>query len=256
MAKLDIYQFPCLADNFGVLIHDAAAGVTASIDAPDTGAVRAALAKTGWPLTHILTTHHHSDHVDGNLELQKETRSTIVGPKTESAKIPGISVKVSGGDSYRLGGFEVKVLDTPGHTLGHISYWLPEAKVVFVGDTLFALGCGRILEGDPEMMWTSLQRLAALPPETSFYCGHEYTQANARFCLTIEPGNPALVARAAEIDALRAAGKPTLPSTIGAELATNVFLRARSPEIRNRLAMPDALDWAVFAEIRARKNKG
>ena len=256
MAKLDIYQFLCLSDNFGVLIHDNAAGVTASIDAPDAAAVRAALAKTGWKLTHILTTHPHADHVDGNLELKNETKCLIVGPKGEADKIPGIDIKVGGGDKYQLGSFEAKVLDTPGHTLGHISYWFPEAKVAFVGDTLFALGCGRILEGDPKMMWDSLQRLAALPPETAFYCGHEYTQANARFNLTIEPGNAALVARSKEIDALRSAGKPTLPSTIGAELATNVFLRAQSPEIQTRLAMLDEQEWKVFAEIRARKNRG
>lgn len=256
MAKLDIYQFPCLSDNFGVLIHDDAAGVTASIDAPDAAAVRAALAKTGWKLTHILTTHHHADHVDGNLELKNETKCTIVGPKGEAEKIPGIDIKIGGGQSYMFGGFEAKVLDTPGHTLGHISYWFPEAKVAFVGDTLFSLGCGRILEGDPEMMWGSLQRLAALPPETAFHCGHEYTEANARFCLTIEPGNAALVARAAEVRALRAAGKPTLPSTIGAELEANAFLRPHSTEVRQRLGMTDAAAWEVFAEVRARKNKG
>lgn len=256
MAKLDIYQFPCLSDNFGVLIHDAAAGVTASIDAPEAAAVRTALAKTGWKLTHILTTHHHADHVDGNLELKTETKCTIVGPKGEADKIPGIDIKIGGGQSYMLGGFEAKVLDTPGHTLGHISYWFPDAKVAFVGDTLFSLGCGRILEGDPKMMWGSLQRLAALPPETAFHCGHEYTEANARFCMTIEPGNVALVARAAEVKALRAAGQPTLPSTIGAELAVNAFLRPQSQEIRQHLGMMDKADWEVFAEIRARKNKG
>jgi len=255
MAELKLHQFPCRSDNFGVLIHDPAAGVTASIDAPETAAVRKALADTGWKLTHIFTTHHHADHTDGNLELKTLTGCTIVGPRGESGKIPGIDSVMGGGEMLSFGGHQAKVLDTPGHTLGHISLWFEEAKVAFVGDTLFSLGCGRIIEGDPQMMWTSLGRLMALPPDTSFHCGHEYTEANARFALGIEPGNTALQARAAEVKALRAAGKPTLPSTIGAELAANPFLRPHSPEIRQRLGMAGKPDWQVFAEIRERKNK-
>ena len=255
MSALKIHQFACRTDNFGVLVHDERSGLTASIDAPEASAVRRALAETGLRLTHILTTHHHVDHVEGNLELKSETGCSIVGPKGEAEKIPGIDVLIGGGETFRLGDSEAKVLDTPGHTLGHISFWFSAAKVAFVGDTLFAIGCGRIIEGNPQMMWNSLQKLAALPPETSFHCGHEYTEANARFALTIEPGNSALAARAAEITTLRAAGKATLPSRIDVELATNPFLRPQSTEIRKRLAMEDKVDWQVFAEIRERKNK-
>jgi len=255
MPALQLHQFPCRSDNFGVLIHDATAGLTASIDAPETAAVQMALQQTGWKLTHIFTTHHHSDHTDGNLELKSATGCTIIGPRLESAKIPGIDSVVGGGETLSFGDHKAKVLDTPGHTLGHISLWFEAAKVAFVGDTLFSLGCGRIIEGDPQMMWASLKKLMALPADTSFHCGHEYTEANARFALTIEPENAALQARVTEVKALRAAGRPTLPSTIGAELAANPFLRPHSPAIRKRLGLEDKADWQVFAEIRERKNK-
>jgi hydroxyacylglutathione hydrolase len=256
MIALQAHQFPCRSDNFGLLLRYAADGSAVAIDAPETAASAWRMAETGWKLTHLLVTHHHADHVEGNLDIKADTGCKIIGPKLEAARIPGIDTLIGGGERLKLGGHTVDVIDTPGHTLGHISYWFPEAKIACVADTLFSLGCGRILEGDPEMMWASLQKLAALPPETTFYCGHEYTQANARFALGIEPGNAALVARAAEVDALRAAGKPTCPSTIGAELAVNPFLRPHSPEIRQRLGMQDAPDWKVFAEIRERKNRG
>lgn len=255
MAVLQIHQFPCLSDNFGVLVHDPKSKATASIDAPEADPVRKALAETGWRLTHILTTHHHADHVGGHLALKSETGCSIVGPRNEAEKIPGIDLQVGEGDVCRLGDVELKVLDTPGHTLGHVSYWSPAAKVAFVGDTLFSLGCGRVIEGTPKMMWASLGKLMALPPETSFHCGHEYTVANATFALTVEPGNKALQARAAEARQLRAEGKPTLPSTIGAELAANPFLRAASPEIRKVVGMEGKADWEVFAEVRERKNR-
>jgi len=255
MSALKIHQFACRSDNFGVLIHDEASGLTASIDAPEAAAVQQALKQTGWRLTYILTTHHHGDHVDGNLELKSATGASIIGPRGEAAKIPGIDTLVGGGETVAFGSLQASVLDTPGHTLGHISYWFEDATVAFVGDTLFSLGCGRVIEGDPQMMWASLRTLMQLPAETSFHCGHEYTEANARFALGIEPGNSALQTRAAEVSALRAAGKPTLPSTIGAELAANPFLRPQSPEIRQRLGLVDKPDWQVFAEIRDRKNK-
>jgi len=255
MAKLEIHQFPCLSDNYGVLIHDAAAGLTASIDAPSAAEVKAALAEKGWKLTHILTTHHHHDHTDGNTELKAETGCTIIGPRAEAAKVPGIDTQVGEGDTFRFGSFEVRVYDTPGHTNGHISYWFPEAKVAFVGDTIFALGCGRVIEGDNKMMWESLAKLIELPTDTMLYCGHEYTLANAKFALTIEPDNGALTARAAEIERLRADGKPTLPTRLGDELATNPFLRPREAGIRKRLGMETAADWEVFGEIRERKNR-
>lgn len=256
MSSLQIHQFPCLSDNFGVLIHDPAANLTAAIDAPKAEAVGAALAAKGWTLTHILTTHHHADHTDGNLALKAKTGCTIVGPKAEAQRIPGIDTRVGQGDSFMFGSFKVEVLDTPGHTAGHITYYIPAAKVAFVGDTLFAVGCGRVIEGDMRMMWNSLKKLIALPPETAIYCGHEYTQSNIKFALTIEPGNAALQKRAAEVDALRVAGKPTLPTTMAKELATNVFLRVASAEIQERLAMQGRDDWEIFGEIRERKNRG
>lgn len=256
MAKLDIHQFPCLSDNYGVLIRDAEAGVTAAIDAPDANQVAAALKAKGWRLTHILTTHHHGDHTAGNLPLKAETKCTIIGPRGEAAKVPGIDSQVGEGDTFKFGSFEVRVLDTPGHTAGHISYWIPSASVAFVGDTLFAIGCGRVIEGNAQMMWASLQKLMALPKETRVYCGHEYTQANAKFALTIEPENAALVQRAKEVDQLRAAGKPTLPTSIGIELETNPFLRPNVSAIQQRLGMVGKPEWQIFGEIRERKNRG
>lgn len=256
MAKLDIHQFPCLSDNYGVLIRDAEAGVTAAIDAPDAGQVAAALKEKGWRLTHILTTHHHGDHTAGNLPLKAETKCTIIGPRGEAAKVPGIDTQVGEGDTFKFGSFEVRVLDTPGHTAGHITYWIPSAGVAFVGDTLFAIGCGRVIEGNAQMMWSSLEKLMALPKETQVYCGHEYTQANAKFALTIEPENAALQKRAKEVDQLRAAGKPTLPTNIAIELETNPFLRPSAPAIQQRLGLVGKPEWQIFGEIRERKNRG
>ena len=255
MSKLEIFQFPCLSDNYGVLIHDAAKNVTASIDAPTAESVTAALRRKGWTLTHILTTHHHADHTDGNLALKAATGCTIVGPKAEAAKIPGIDTQVREGNSFSFGAFEVRVLDTPGHTAGHISYWIPEAEVAFVGDTVFALGCGRVIEGTMEMMWGSIAKIAKLPPQTKLYAGHEYTAANAKFALTIDPGNVALQKRSAEIATLRAAGQPTLPTRVDVELATNPFMRPQDKALRKHLGMDTAQDWQVFGEIRERKNR-
>jgi hydroxyacylglutathione hydrolase len=255
MPQLDIHQFPCLSDNYGVLIRDTVTGLVAAIDAPHAGQVEAALAAKGWTLTHILTTHHHADHTDGNLALKEKHRCTIIGPRAEAAKIPGIDTQVGQGDSFHFGETEVRVLDTPGHTLGHISYWMPQAHVAFVGDTMFALGCGRVIEGTMEMMWSSLAKLIALPPATVIYAGHEYTLSNAKFAITIEPENAALQARMTEIESLRAAGRPTLPTRLDVELATNPFLRVTSPAIRARLGLAGAKDWQVFAEVRERKNR-
>ena len=254
MAALQFHQFPCLSDNYGVLVHDPDSGDTASIDAPETSAVKNALSETGWQLTHILVTHHHADHTQGIGDLKSETGCEVIGPKDEANKIVGLDKTVSDGDQFRFGGDQVDVILTPGHTLGMVNYHFTGNGVVFTGDTLFALGCGRVFEGDKTMMWNSLTKLMQLPRDTVVYCGHEYTQANATFALTVDPDNEALKQRAVEIDELRATGQPTLPTTIGLELATNPFLRANDPGIRAHLDMESATDSDVFAEIRTRKD--
>jgi len=251
-----VYQFPCLKDNYGVLIYDAKTGAAASIDAPDGAAVIAAAKEKGWKLTDVLVTHHHWDHTQGIPELRAAFPGLrVVGPAKEAARIAGLDAEVSEGDFVKVGSIEAKVIETPGHTLGHIVYWFEEDEVAFCGDTLFALGCGRAFEAPPPVLWESLCKLAALPGETQVYCGHEYTQANAKFALTIEPGNLMLQSRAAHIYALRAEGKPTVPTTIALELATNPFLRADEPGVREGVAMPDAEPADVFAELRERKNR-
>ena len=230
MAALKFYQFPCLSDNYGVLVHDPDSGDTASIDAPDANAVETALQENGWALTHILVTHHHWDHTQGIAELKSKYNCRVIGPEVEASKIDMLDETKNDGDQFTFGGETVNVISTPGHTIGMINFHFPESGTVFTGDTLFALGCGRIFEGDANMMWESLSKLAKLPPETVVYCGHEYTQANATFCLTMEPDNQALIERSEEITALRAQGKPTLPTSIGLELETNPFLRAGNAE--------------------------
>jgi hydroxyacylglutathione hydrolase len=254
MSTLDIHMFPCLADNYGYLLHDADSGVTAAVDSPDADAILAELAALGWRLTHILNTHHHSDHAGGNLELKRRTACTIVGPKADAARIPGLDQAVGEGDVVVLGSHRATVHDTPGHTRGHIVYHFADARAAFVGDTLFAMGCGRLFEGTPNQMWSSLQKILRWPDDTRVYCAHEYTQANARFALTVEPHNEALRARAAAVAKLRAAGQPTVPSTIGEERATNPFLRAASAGLRATIGLPDAADVEVFAKTRALKD--
>jgi len=254
MATLEFFQFSTLSDNYGVLIHDPESGSTASIDAPDAADVRKALSEKGWSLSHILVTHHHWDHVQGVGELKAETGCRVIGPADEADKIEHLDETVSDGDQFVFCGETVSCISTPGHTLGMINFYFTESGVVFTGDTLFALGCGRIFEGDAEMMWSSMEKLMALPPETVVYCGHEYTQANAKFALSVDPDNAKLVIRAAQIDALRADGKPTLPTTIGEEIETNPFLRPSDSGIRSVLGMENASDAAVFAEIRKRKD--
>ncbi len=255
MPSLDIYQFPCLKDNFGVLIHDADSNLTASIDAPEAEAVEKALGDKGWKLTHILVTHHHADHTQGIAALKAKWGCKVIGPRDEAGKIPTLDETVGGGDVVTFGPHKLAVIDTPGHTAGHITYHLAERKVAFVGDTLFAIGCGRVIEGTNEMMWHSLEKLAKLPRDTMIYCGHEYTAANAKFALSIEPDNAALKARAAEVDRLLAAGQATLPTRLDHELETNPFLRPHDAGIRKRLGLEGAADWQVFAEIRERKNR-
>ncbi len=251
---LHIDQFMCRSDNFGVLVHDPDSGETALIDAPEERSILDAVERTGWRPTLILTTHHHGDHVEANLALKQRFGLKIVGPAAEAAKIPGIDETVAEGDALHFAGEPVHVIATPGHTAGHVSYHFPRSKLAFTGDTLFALGCGRLFEAKAPVMHESLKKLAALPLDTSVYCGHEYTQANARFALTIDPTNSALKERAEEVNRLRAADKPTLPTTIGWELATNPFLRWHDPVIRRNLGMEKASDVEIFAEIRKRKD--
>jgi hydroxyacylglutathione hydrolase len=249
------YLFPCLTDNFGVLIHDPGSGVTASIDAPEAAPVEAALRQTGWRLTDILVTHHHNDHTAGIGELKARHKCRVVAPRGEAQRIAHVDETVAEGDKVQVGALGGSVIETPGHTLGHISYFFPADKLAFVGDTLFSIGCGRVIEGNPEMMWNSLLKLRNLPEDTRFYCGHEYTAANIRFAKTIEPSNKALAARAAEVAKLIAAGKPTIPATIAAENAANPFLRADDAEVAKAVGLAGSPAWKVFAEIRERKNR-
>jgi hydroxyacylglutathione hydrolase len=251
---LEVHMFPCLSDNYGFLIHDAETDVTAVIDTPEVDRINAALSEKGWRLTHILNTHHHFDHAGGNEALKSQWGCTVVGAANDASRIPGIDVKVADGDSYDFGTATAKVLEVPGHTSGHIAYYFADDGVAFVGDTLFALGCGRLFEGTAQQMWTSLQKLMALPDDTTVYCAHEYTQANAAFALSVEPGNQELIARSAEIDRLRSEGIPTVPTTIGLEKATNPFLRPDSENLRATVEMTKAELVDVFAETRRRKD--
>ena len=251
---LQVHQFPCRTDNYGYLIHDAETNVTAAIDTPEVETIEKALKGKGWTLTHIFNTHHHGDHAGGNLELKENTGCEIVGPRADMDRIPGIDIAVGDGDTVMFGNYAAKVFDTPGHTKGHICFHFAGESIAFVGDTLFALGCGRLFEGTPTQMWTSLSKLLSLPDDTSIYCAHEYTQANARFALTVEPDNEALVSRSEEIDRLRAAGRPTVPSTIGLERATNPFLRPDSILLQRTIGLEGADIGEVFAKTRALKD--
>lgn len=252
---LQIEQFMCRSDNFCVLVHDPETGSTAAIDAPENAPIREHLARKGWTLTHILVTHHHGDHVEAVAPLKAAYGCEVIGPAAEASRIEGLDRLVGDGERFDWAGHPVEVIATPGHTAGHVCYHFPDDRVVFTADTLFALGCGRLFERGPREMFASLSKLAALPPETAVYCGHEYTLANARFAVTVDPENQALAGRLKEIEALRAEGRPTLPTTIGLELETNPFLRWADPAIRAHLGMQDAEDWEVLGEIRARKDK-
>lgn len=251
MSNLAVHAFIACRDNYGYLVHDPETGVTVSIDAPSAAAIERELKAMGWNLTHILITHHDWDHVEGNLALKIAYNCEIIGPVAEADKIPGLDRGVREGDSVAIGRKTFKVLETPGHTLGHVSYWNPEDAVVFVGDTLFTMGCGRVKEGTHEMMWASLEKLAALPSDTGIYCGHEYAASNARFALTADSTNDELKTRAREVSA----NGGSMPTMLSEELATNPFLRANQTEIRSSLGMANELAWRVFGELRERKNR-
>ena len=251
----EIRLFPCLSDNFGYLIHDPASGATASIDAPEAAPVIKALQREGWHLTDILVTHHHADHVGGLAELKQKYDCRVVAPHDKTAAIPEVDERVKQGDTVMIGTLTARVLDTPGHTLDHISYVFDDERALFAADTLFSIGCGRVFEGTYPMMWESLLKLRALPDDMRLYCGHEYTASNVKFALGIEPNNPALQARAKQVDALRAAGKPTIPVLLGEEKKANVFLRADAPEVAAAVGLAGKAAADVFGELRERKNK-
>ena len=251
---VSVHMFACLRDNYGYLLHDAEAGLTAAIDTPDAQAISRELDSQGWQLTHILNTHHHGDHAGGNLELKARTGCRIIGPAADAQRIPGIDEGVGDGDTVAFGSQRIEVFDTPGHTRGHIVYLLREARIAFVGDTLFSLGCGRLFEGTPAQMWSSLQKIMAWPDDTLLYCAHEYTQANGRFAATLEPANTALTKRLADVSALRERGEPSVPSTLSLEKATNPFLRPHSDELRATLELPHADTVEVFARTRELKD--
>jgi hydroxyacylglutathione hydrolase len=252
VAPLEIELVPCLSDNYAYLVHDRDSGLTAVVDPSEAPPVRAALERRGWTLTHILNTHHHFDHTGGNLPLKEEYGAQIVGPGRDRGRFAGLDTGVDETTGWTFGGRSVRVMEIPAHTSSHIAFILDGAA--FTGDTMFAMGCGRLFEGTPAMMWSSLSKLMTLPDGTRVYCGHEYTQSNGRFALTLEPHNAALVARMKEVDAARAKGEPTIPSTIGLEKQTNPFLRPDSPELRRSLGMEGASDVDVFAETRRRKD--
>jgi hydroxyacylglutathione hydrolase len=251
----EIRAFTCLSDNFGYLIHDPATKATASIDAPEAAPIVRALEQAGWTLTDILVTHHHHDHVGGIGELKQKYGCRVVAPHDKTTKIADVDLRVGNGDVVKIGSLLARVLETPGHTLDHISYVFDADKTLFAADTLFSIGCGRVFEGSYPMMWESLLKLRALPDDFRLYCGHEYTASNVKFALNVEPDNQALQARAEEVTRLRAAGKPTIPSLLGEEKRANVFLRADDPAVAVKLRMKGAGAAEVFGELRERKNK-
>jgi hydroxyacylglutathione hydrolase len=251
---LEIVTIPCLADNYAFLLRDQATGKVALVDAPESHPIQKALQDRGWKLDMVLLTHHHYDHVDGLPELVAEYHPQVVGAKVDANRLPPLDLALNEGDTFSVGESEGHIIDVSGHTIGHIAFHFPSANAVFTADSLMALGCGRLFEGTPELMWTSLSKLAALPAGTIVYSGHEYTASNAKFALTVEPENTALQARAADITAKRAAGIPTVPSTLAEELATNPFLRAHLPEMKSAVGMEGATDVEVFATIRKQKD--
>jgi hydroxyacylglutathione hydrolase len=252
--SLLIDVFICRKDNYGYLAHDPETGRTAAIDAPDAGAIEAALEKRGWTLTDILVTHHHADHTEGIAPLVAAHKAKVTGPRAEAEKIAGLDTLVAAGDTVSIGNARLKVIATPGHTLGHIAYHDAEGGNLFTGDALFSLGCGRMFEGTPGPMWAGLEALRDLPDETLVYCGHEYTLANARFALSVDPDNAALVARATEAQTQLAEGHFTIPARLGIEKQANPFLRADTPEMARAMGLDGSDPVAVFAAIRKTKD--
>jgi hydroxyacylglutathione hydrolase len=253
LGPIEVHQFPCLDDNYAFLVRDRQSGTVAAVDTPDGDAIVAEAEKLGWRVDMILNTHWHPDHIGGNRRVVEAFGARVVGP-SEDGKIPGLHRVVSEGDEISLGETVLEVLETPGHTLGHIVYHVPGARAAFVGDTLFALGCGRLFEGTPEAMWSSLLKLRGLPPETVIFCAHEYTAANACFAMSVDAENEALREREEEVARLRAEGLPTVPVRLREEIRANPFLRADDDALAARLGLGDAPAHEVFAEIRRRKD--
>jgi hydroxyacylglutathione hydrolase len=251
---LTLVTVPCLTDNYAYLIHDPGSGATAVVDVPEAGPVQSALDQHGWRLTDILITHHHPDHIAGVEALRRDSGARVWGNSADATRLPPLDRSVTPGTQESFAGEAVEVVDVPGHTIGHIAYHLPDAEMLFSGDSLMSLGCGRLFEGTPAQMLDSLTRLAALPDSTTVCSGHEYTQTNARFALTVDPDNEALRARAERVGSARDAGEPTVPVSLGEEKATNPFLRAGAHSLRAHIAMPDASDLDVFTEIRRRRD--
>jgi hydroxyacylglutathione hydrolase len=252
---LKVHQFACLKDNYGFLAHDEKSGATATIDTPEAARILQEANRLGWRITHILNTHHHADHAGGNLEIKSATGALVIGPARERDKIPGLDIAIGEGDIVHLGESTARVLDVRGHTAGHIAYSFEKDGLAFVGDTLFAMGCGRLFEGTPQDMWGSLSKLMALPAETVLYCAHEYTAANARFALTVDSGNTALRARVQAVEAARAKGEATVPTRVDWELATNPFLRAGDAELARAVGLSGAAPVEVFAKTRRLKDE-
>ena len=250
----EVRLVPCLSDNYAVLLRDPASGVVAVVDVPEAEPVIAALEKEQWKPSIVLVTHKHTDHIQGIPAIKTKYGAKVIGPRAEADAIPTLDQQVAEPDTIEVGSLKAKVFDTPGHTAGHICYWLESEKLLFSADTLFAVGAGRAFERPAPVLWESLLKLRRLPDDTNVYCGHEYTLSNARFAVTVDPNNAALKARLAEIEKARAAGKPTVPSKLGEEKATNPFLRADDPAIAEALGMKNADAAAVFTEIRERKN--
>lgn len=254
--SLETILIPCYTDNYAVLLHDDKTNKTICIDAPEARPILSALSERDWSLDTLLITHHHNDHISGMEQLKEITGTKTYGPEAEKLKIPNLDEWVKEGTELNWSGRDIDVIETPGHTLGHVCYHFKEDNIIFTGDTLFALGCGRLFEGTPAQMWNSLTKLMELPKKTQIYCGHEYTLSNAEFALKYEPNNIDLQTRILEIRAARAKNQPTLPTTIEKELLTNPFLRASSTELRESLNLANASDEDVFTEIRERKNQG
>ncbi|MFZ2451092.1 MAG: hydroxyacylglutathione hydrolase [Methylovulum miyakonense] len=252
---LNIVQIPVLTDNYIYLIHDPVSAETAVVDPAVAQPVLDELAKRGWRLSYIFNTHHHGDHVGGNLELQAKTACQIIGPAADKHRIPGIDRCVSDQDVVTLGNHSAKVLETHGHTSGHVVYYFASENALFCGDTLFVMGCGRLFDGTIADLWQSLQKLQTLPATTRIYCAHEYTQSNGRFALTLEPENPVLQEKMVRVNQLRANGQPTVPSTIAEELATNPFLRTDSVELQKSLGLAGKGSLEIFTAIRALKDQ-